>query len=262
MITKSQDSGIAGAANGANAANASQLAQDMTAVRQETQIWTTYALNPYLRAYDLKVTVSESCATLHGTVAEEANKDLARNIALGVAGINSVENLIEVVAQFVPPVTTGDRAFGELVDDTTVTSAVRSKLAWSRYADGLRANVATTRGKVHLTGHTTTAEGKDAAGRLAMSTHGVRSLTNDLEIQPGVVTSIGGDLADGWITTKVKSTLLYSTHVAGRDIEVGTQGGVVRLSGKVASETERALAVELAGNVRGVKSVDSSSLTI
>jgi osmotically-inducible protein OsmY len=267
MITKSQNlpmtAGIAAAVGGPNAANAPELTQDITAVRQETQIWTTFALNPYLRAYDLKVTVSQSRATLHGTVAEEANKDLARNIALGVAGISSVENLIEVVAQFVPPVvTTGDRAFGELVDDTTVTSAVRSKLAWSRYADGLRANVATTRGKVHLTGHTTTAEGKEAAGRLAMSTHGVRSVTNDLEIQPGVVTSIGGELADGWITMKVKSTLLYSTHVAGRDIEVGTQGGVVKLTGKIASETERALAVELAGNVRGVKSVDSSSLTI
>jgi osmotically-inducible protein OsmY len=266
MIIQSQNfppnGGVAAVAGGASAANASQVAQDMTAVRQETQIWTTYALNPYLRAYDLKVTVSENRATLHGTVAEDANKDLARNIALGVAGIVSVENLIEVVPQFVPPVTTGDRAFGELVDDTTVTSAVRSKLAWSRFADGLRANVTTSKGKVRLTGHVTTAEGREAAGKLALSTHGVRSVTNDLEIQPGVVTSIGGELADGWITMKVKSTLLYSTYVAGRDINVGTQSGVVKLSGKVDSETERALAVELAGNVRGVKSVDSSALTI
>jgi hyperosmotically inducible protein len=261
MMNQSQNQPTtAGVGNGA--VNAPRLLQDVHSARQETQIWTTYALNPYLRAFDLKVTVIENCATLSGTVAEEANKDLAHQIALGVKGIKTVDNRIEVVPQFVPPVKSANRAFGELVDDTTVTSAVRSKLAWSRHADGLRVNVTASKGKVTLTGHVTTADGKAAAGRLALSTHGVQSVTNELDIQPGIATSIGGDLADGWITTKVKSTLLYSSYVSGRDIEVGTQDGVVKLSGKLASETERALAVELAENVRGVKSVDSSALTM
>jgi len=90
----------------------------------------------------------------------------------------------------------------------------------------------------------------------------VLSVTNELDIQPGVVTSIGGELADGWITAKVRSTFLYSSYVAGRDIDVDTQAGVVKLSGNIGSETERALAIELAGNVRGVKGVDSSALTM
>jgi len=115
---------------------------------------------------------------------------------------------------------------------------------------------------VNMKDESGTAEDKEAAGRLAMSTHGVRAVINEIEIQPGVVTSIGGELADGWITMKVKSTLLYSVHVSGRDIEVGTQNGLVRLTGKLDSEAERALAIELAGNVRGVKGVDSSALTI
>jgi len=249
------------AINGA-AAGAPRLNQDITSARQETQIWTTYTLSPYLRPFDLKVTVIENCATLSGTVGEEANKDLAQQIALAVPGIKSVDNRIEVVAQFVPPASPSNRAFGELVDDTTVTSAVRSKLAWSRYADGLRASVTSSKGMVRITGHVTTAEGKNAASNLALSTHGVRSVTNELDIQPGVATSIGGDLADGWITTKVRSTFLYSSYVAGRDIDVTTERGVVSLSGKLASETERALAIELAGNVRGVKGVDSSALTM
>jgi hyperosmotically inducible protein len=253
---------VVAAAGAANAANASPLTQDVTAARQETQIWTTYALNPYLRAYEFKVSVSGSCATIMGTVAEEMNKDLAKQIALAVVGITSVDDRIEVVPHFEPPADAVNLAFGELVDDTTVTSAVRSKLAWSRYADGMRATVTSSRGKVHLSGWATTAEGKVAAGKMALSTHGVRSVSNELEIQPGVVTSIGSELADGWITTKVKSTFLYSRDVVGRDVEVTTQGGVVKLSGKIDSETERAMAVEIAGDVRGVKSVDSSGLTI
>ncbi|MFD1692981.1 BON domain-containing protein [Azotobacter chroococcum] len=59
----------------------------------------------------------------------------------------------------------------------------------------------------------------------------------------------------------MKSTLLYSSNVAGSDITVSTQGGIVTLSGKVHSGAERDLAVELAQNVRGVKSVDAKGLT-
>jgi osmotically-inducible protein OsmY len=74
--------------------------------------------------------------------------------------------------------------------------------------------------------------------------------------------SEGTDIADGWITTKVKSTYMYSTNVNGSDIAVSTNAGVVTLTGKVDSGAERALAIELAHNVRGVKSVDSTALTM
>ena len=33
---------------------AATVSQEVTEARQETQIWTTYALSPYLRASDLK----------------------------------------------------------------------------------------------------------------------------------------------------------------------------------------------------------------
>jgi hypothetical protein len=32
---------------------AETMSQEVTEARQETQIWTTYALSPYLRAHDL-----------------------------------------------------------------------------------------------------------------------------------------------------------------------------------------------------------------
>jgi osmotically-inducible protein OsmY len=75
-------------------------------------------------------------------------------------------------------------------------------------------------------------------------------------------TSAGQDVADGWITTKVKSTYGYSSGVNGSDIAVSTDSGIVTLSGKVDSGAERALAIELAQNVRGVKSVQSKALTL
>lgn len=242
-----------------------KASQEVIDARQETQIWTIYALSPYLRSSDLKVSVREGKATLTGSVSDDFNKDLAMRLALGVDGIKFVDAQIDIVPIFVVPEKPADRSFGEVVDDTTVTSAVRSKLAWSRFADGLISDVSSARGNVSLSGTAITEEAKEAAGRLAMTTHGVRSVNNQLVVRannPGVVSSIGSDLADGWITTKVRSTFMYSINVVASDISVTTQGGNVRLTGKVHGDAERMLAVELAGNVRGVKSVDSSSLTM
>jgi hyperosmotically inducible protein len=43
-------------------------AKSLTDVRQETQIWTTYALSPDLLLYDLKVSGRDGKAVLCGTV--------------------------------------------------------------------------------------------------------------------------------------------------------------------------------------------------
>ena len=243
--------------------------QAVIEARQETQIWTTYALSPYLRANDLKVVVHEGKATLTGNVAEDVNKDLAKQIALGVDGIKSVDNKIEVVPNYKAPAQSADRSYGEVVDDASITSAVKSKLLWSRHVDALNVDVDTTRGKVELTGTANSAEAKEAAGKLAMNTHGVHAVSNQLTVEAvtpkAAVTAAkpeGTDIADGWITTKVKSTFMYSNNVNGSDIGVSTNAGVVKLSGKMDSGAERALAIELARNVRGVKSVDSTSLTM
>jgi hyperosmotically inducible protein len=251
---------------------AGDASRDVTEARQETQIWTTYALSPYLRASDLKVSVERGKATLTGTVEEDVSKDLAKQIALGVDGIKTVDNQIVVNADYTPPARSSTRTFGEVVDDATITSKVKSKLMWSRHTDGLATDVDTNAGKVTLTGTADTGAAKELAGRLAMNTRGVVSVDNDLVVEnpkPTVADKAKksahkaeGNVADSWITTKVKSTFMYSSNVDGSDISVSTSHGIVTLSGKVDSGAERALAIELAKNVRGVKSVHSKGLTI
>jgi hyperosmotically inducible periplasmic protein len=243
--------------------SAASTAQAVIEARQESQIWTAYALSPHLRASDLKVSVRGGVAILTGEVSEEMKKDLAKQIALGVDGIKAVDNRIDINVSHLPPQPSMRRAFGDVVDDATVTSAVKSKLAWSRHADFLIVDVSTSGGIVTLQGTANTLEAKEAAGKLVMNTQGVRSMDNQLVVRgndPNVVTSIGSDIADSWITTKVKSTFMYSNHVSGSEISVSTLGGIVSLSGKVDGDAQRVLAIELAGHVRGVKGVDSTSL--
>ena len=257
------------ATSGALAADT--LSQDITEARQETQIWTTYALSPYLRGSDLKVSVNNGKATLTGTVEEGVNKDLAKQIALGVSGVTEVDNQIVVHPDYMPAAQSAERSYGEVIDDASITAAVKSKLLWNKHTSGLAADVDTKRGRVTLRGKANSAAARDLAGRMALNTRGVESVDNKLvahETKPTVISAAkdaaheaGDDVADAWITTKVKSTLMYTRNVDGSHIAVSTKDGVVTLSGKVDSGAERALAVELAQNIRGVKSVYHKGLT-
>ena len=67
---------------------------------------------------------------------------------------------------------------------------------------------------------------------------------------------------DTWITTKVKSSLLADSDVAGLDVSVETVNGVVRLSGDVESPAQIDRAVEIARDIEGVTNVESSDLTV
>ncbi|MBU1435961.1 MAG: BON domain-containing protein [Gammaproteobacteria bacterium] len=240
--------------------------------RQEAQIWTTYALNPYLRANNLKVVVLNGKAVLTGKVDEKVNKELAKAIALGVSGITDVDNQIEITPDYRPTLPGG--SYGERMDDANITAAVKSKLLWSKSTDGSNMDVSTKMGIVSLTGPADSQADKEAAGRLALNTRGVASIKNELMVrgkplsaeerakhEKAEYAAESHTFSDSWITTKVKSTYLYSSNVAGTDIDVSTNAGVVTLTGKVMSGAERLLAIELAQNIRGVKSVSSKALT-
>jgi osmotically-inducible protein OsmY len=139
-----------------------------------------------------------------------------------------VDNNIEVRSDYKAPAQSAERSYGEKIDDASITSSVKSKLLWSRYADGLTADVDTNRGKVKLSGTADTTDAKDAAGRLAANTHGVHSVNNQLVVQapkPAMVKASAPEYSDGWITTKVTSTYMYSNNVNGSDIDVATNAG-------------------------------------
>ncbi len=245
-------------------AAADSVSQDIVDARQERQIWTTYALSPYLRANNLVALVQSGRVRLTGTVAELAEKDLAEVIATEVTGIQDVDNQIMVQPGFVPAQQTTERSYGEAIDDAAVTLEVRSKLAWSKSLQGLHALIDTTRGRVRLRGVTNSQLAKSLAGWLAETTRGVAAVDNQLTVTGVPVfrpeDNSGQVINDAWITAKVRSTLLYSLSAAA-DISVSTIGGDVTLTGKAKSGAERALVIELAQTVRGVRSVNLQGYT-
>lgn len=243
---------------------------EITAARQEGQIWATYALSPFLRANDLEVKVVDGRATLTGIVEEDVNKELAGELALGVDGIRAIDNQIEVKADHAAKPDSRRTVYATRVDDASLSAAVRSKLAWSQQLNDGRTRVSTQQGRVTLKGEVDSAADKDLAQRLAAGTRGVASVDNQLRVaaMPSPRKDAGTDdtavqaVADSWITTKVKSTFMFSDNVDANDIVVSTDSGAVTLSGTVGSRAERALAIELAKNVRGVKTVSADALVL
>jgi len=247
--------------------------------RLETRISTTYALNPHLQAGDITVSVRDGKATLTGTVPEDIKKEMAEQFARNVDGVTEVDNQLVIDPDYVRPEAPEERSFGDRMTDASITAAVKSKLMWTRHAEGLATEVSTASGTVTLEGTAESQAAKDLAERLASTTPGVVSVDNRLEVKkPGAVEEPGavdtamdktrevaadtGDyITDSWITTKVKSTFIWSSGVSSGDISVTTDDGVVALSGKVGSEAERELAIELAEQLRGVTRVDASELT-
>lgn len=69
-------------------------------------------------------------------------------------------------------------------------------------------------------------------------------------------------VSDSWITTKVKADLLVHEETKGLDINVSTTNGVVTLAGRLDSATQVDAAVAIAKAIKGVKSVDATTLTV
>lgn len=245
-----------------------ELEQQLVSARQEGSIWTAFALNRHLNPFKLSIDVKDGRATLNGSVESGVQKDLAEQVALSVEGIDSVDNRIEVdpaIAEGNPP------GLVQRLEDATLAATVKSKLLWNSNTRGLDIQVRSENGAITLSGNAQTSAAKELAGQLAENTEGVSQVFNHLSISSAdssssevqtAVEEARENISDGWITSKVKASFLYSRKLDGLNIEVNTQDGLVTLRGKVLSNAEKRLAMDIARNIRGVRGVDADALLV
>lgn len=229
----------------------------------KTKLTTTYTLNEHLNPFEIGVTIKDGTVTLSGVVENDIEKELAEEIAWGVEGVQKVENNISV-----EPETEGrseEQDFSGVVNDASTTARVKYRLLWNRHTDGLDIEVNTKNGVVSLEGLTATEIEKELAVKIAENTTGVSDVVDNLKVsekeaaeeQKSVLEKTGSFMSDAWITSKVRTILLFSKEAEGSDVEVGTQDGVVTLEGSAKSEKQKQQIIELAENVTHVKSVQS-----
>lgn len=156
------------------------------------------------------------------------------------------------------------KSLGAAIDDTVITAKVKANLM---HTNGLRhsdIDVTTTNGVVTLEGSATSKEAKSLAESATKSVEGVKSVDNNLKTPTSSKRSDESKriVSDSWITTKVKSQILADSLSKGFDVNVETMHGVVVLTGSLASQEAINHVKNIAEEVRGVKSVDATGLSV
>ena len=132
--------------------------------------------DPETKARQIDVEVFRGTVQLNGFVATSAEKTAAARVARGVEGVKSVRNNLDVRPG-------GQSTVGEKVDDATVTAKVKAALVEHPATKAHQINVATSDGVVQLSGFVDSAAAKAAAGDVARSVGGVKSVRNELDVK-------------------------------------------------------------------------------
>ena len=144
---------------------------------------------------------------------------------------------------------------GEVIDDSVLTSQVKIALIDDPVTKAGQINVETYRGVVQLGGFVDNTQQKTQATKVARSVTGVKEVRNDLRVSTKPHASSGQDVDDSMLTASVKTKLMEDSETKAHQINVGTEKGVVQLTGFVDSTAMKAKAGEIARSVDGVKEV-------
>lgn len=144
---------------------------------------------------------------------------------------------------------------GNQVDDTVITSSVKSALLADDLVKGMDLQVQTRKGVVQLSGFVDSQAQIDQALMLTRAVAGVTDIENGVTLKGGA-TTVGRTIDDATITGRVKTALMADPDIKSFDISVVTHKGEVQLTGFVNSQMQidraRTLAVAAEG-ATGVK---------
>jgi hyperosmotically inducible protein len=183
-------------------------------------------------------------STRHGLIALSAA--LAGALSLLVAGCNKPQE-----ATGTPPPST---TVGTEIDDSVITARVKSALLADPDIKSLEFKVETRKGEVQLSGFVTNQTQIDHATAVSRAIAGVRNIDNKMTLK-AAPTTVGNNVDDSIVTTRVKSALLADANIKSLDIAVVTRKGEVQLSGFVDNQNQIDRAVEVTSGTEGVRKV-------
>jgi hyperosmotically inducible protein len=150
---------------------------------------------------------------------------------------------------------TAPTTIGTEIDDTAITTKVKTALLADDYVKGLDIKVETRKGVVQLSGYVDSQEQINKAIAITKGIKGVKHVDNKMMVKGGEA-SVGEKIDDSIISTKVKAALAADDSIKNStDIAVETHEGKVQLSGYANDKAQLNRAVQIARDVEGVKNV-------
>ena len=134
--------------------------------------------------------------------------------------------------------------------DDRIESSAKKSYVFKTHLKGDDIKIQSMDGAVTLTGTVSEESHKSLAQETVASWPGVKSVDNRLEVKG----ERPAENSDAWLTTKVKTMLLFHKNVSAMT-EVDTKDGIVTLRGEAISQAQKDLTTEYAKDVEGVKDV-------
>lgn len=135
--------------------------------------------------------------------------------------------------------------------DDRIESSAKKSYVFKTYLKDDAIKTESKNGAVTLTGTVAETSHRSLAENTVESLPGVKSVDNQLKIKG----ESPAEHSDGWIGTKVKTTLLFHRNVSSTGTDVYVKDGVVSLRGEASSMAQKELTTEYAKDVEGVKEV-------
>lgn len=130
--------------------------------------------DPEINPFNLDVDAVEGVVTLSGRVDDAETRDEALKLARQTAGVKDVVDRIRVSKEH--------ETIGQHIDDATITTKIKAKIAGDSFVNTFNIDVDTQNGVVTLSGRVATAEAREKAESLARETKGVKGVHNDLKV--------------------------------------------------------------------------------
>lgn len=148
-----------------------------------------------------------------------------------------------------------ERGIGGALSDAGIRSSVNAQ--WFKFNPRLNENIEiqVREGRVLLTGRADDTQQQIDAVRLAWEVSGVREVIDETTINPD--TDISGYASDSWVTSKVKTALLFESDVLSLNYSIKTVEGIVYIMGIAQSQAEIDRVIHSARAVKDVKNVKS-----
>ncbi|MCX6837591.1 MAG: BON domain-containing protein [Verrucomicrobia bacterium] len=151
------------------------------------KVKSTLAYHSSVSGYKTQVELKQGVVTLKGEATSEAQKELTTEYAKDVEGVKDVKNEMTVAVVADKPTVKPDLA--TLIDDASISAQVRMALMSHRSTSAFKTSVATLEGVVTVGGNAKNAAEKDLVTKLVTDINGVKSVVNNMVVEPVVSTS-------------------------------------------------------------------------
>lgn len=189
-------------------------------------------------------------------------KTMNKNIKIALSLSTS---LFLVTGCLAPLVIGGGAAVGTLavrekgvtgtISDSQISIVIKAKLYSFDPDLHARITVNVEGGEVLLTGSVNKQEWPIEAERIAWEASGVKKVLNNIEVVDNDDIGVGIYAKDSWITTQLKSKLLFGDDIRSLNYSVKTVGGVAYIMGIAQSKEELDKVLEIASKTSGVTKV-------